>query len=161
MITAGQYKGRAIKGKTQVGETDSNGTLEIAIDMALNNSAGEPVGTMTTFLFFTDKSASYSYERLRVLGWKGTGPADIDKLDDIYENEVPCTVEAPAPYKDPKDGSQKMGVSKLTIDTVGAGTVTLNKPLTMSEFKARLMAMGGSSGGGSAPANGGGKAPPF
>lgn len=160
MITAGNYKGRAVKGKTQLGETDS-GTLQIAIDMALNNASGEFVGTMTTFLFFTDKSSVYSFERLRALGWKGTGPEDIDKLDDIYDKEVPCTVEAPASYTDPKTKEVKMGASKLTIDT-GAGTVTLNKPLDANTFKARLRAIGGSGGGGgSAPAAGGGTAPPF
>jgi hypothetical protein len=158
MITAGGYKGRAIKGKTQLGETDS-GTLQVAIDMDLKNGTGESVGSMTTFLFFTDKSAVYSFERLRALGWKGTGPDDIRKLDDIYETEVPCTVEAPQPYKDPKDGSQKMGVAKLTIDT-GAGTVILSKPLTADTFAARLKAVMGGGGGSSAPA-GGGNAPPF
>jgi hypothetical protein len=160
MITAGGYKGKAVKGKTQLGETET-GTLQIAIDMALKNSSGELVGTMTTFLYFTDKSAVYSFERLRALGWKGNGAEDIDKLDDIYENEVPCTVEAPSSYKDPKTGENKMGTPKLTIDT-GAGTVTLNKPLTADTFKARLRALGGSSGG-SAPATsgGGGTAPPF
>lgn len=160
MITAGSYKGKAVRGKTQLGETDA-GTLQIAIDMALKNGSGESVGTMTTFLFFTDKSAVYSFERLRALGWKGTGPEDIDKLDDIYDTEVPCIVEAPTSYKDPKTGEAKMGVSKLTIDT-GAGTVTLNKPLDAGTFKARLRAIGGSSsGGGTAPSTGGAKPPPF
>ena len=159
MITAGGYKGKAVKGKTQLGETEQ-GTLQIAIDMALKNDSGELMGTMTTFLYFTDKSAVYSFERLRALGWKGNGAEDIDKLDDIYENEVPCTVEAPTSYKD-KDGSMKMGTAKLTIDT-GAGTVTLNKPLTSDTFKARLRALGGSGGGGGSPApSGGGTAPPF
>jgi hypothetical protein len=156
MITAGGYKGRAIKGKTQLGETES-GTLQIAIDMDLKNGTGESVGSMTTFLFFTDKSAVYSFERLRALGWQGKGPEDIGKLDDIYTNEVPCTVEAPSPYTDPKDGKTKMGVSKLTIDT-GAGTVVLSKPLTADNFAARLKAIMGNSGGGSAPAS---NAPPF
>ena len=162
MITAGQYKGKAIKGKTQLGETDGNGTLQIAIDMALKNSAGESVGSMTTFLFFTDKSAVYSFERLRALGWKGTGPDDIDKLDDIYEKEVPCTVEAPTSYKDPKTGENKMGVAKLTIDS-GAGTVTLSKPLDAGTFKARLKALGGTSSSGGTPptTGGGGPTPPF
>jgi hypothetical protein len=161
MITAGSgYKGRAIKGKTQLGETDSGGTLQIAIDMDLKNGNGEPVGQMTTFLFFTEKSATYSFERLRALGWKGTGPDDIRNLDDIYTNEVPCTVEAPQPYKD-SAGVQKMGVAKLTIDT-GAGTVVLSKPLTADTFAARLKAvMGGGGSSSSTSGNGGGGPVPF
>jgi len=156
MITAGNYKGKATK--AQLGETDA-GTLQIAVDMALKLN-DEPVGTMTTFLFFTDKSAVYSFERLRALGWKGNGPNDIDeKLEGIYDNEVSCTVEPPTAYTD-KDGKSKMGTAKLTIDT-GAGTVTLNKPLDAGTFRARLNALGG--GGSSAPAAaaGGAKPPPF
>lgn len=160
MITAGNYEGKAIRGKVQLGETP-NGTLQIAIDMELHNG-NESVGQMTTFLYFSDGAALYSYERLRALGWKGTGPDDIDKLDDIFENKVPCRVTAPVPYTDPKDGTQKMGTAKLEILT-GAGTVVLSKPLDAGTFKSRLRAMGGSSGGGggSAPATGGGVKPPF
>jgi len=157
MISAGQYEGKAIKGKVQLGETPT-GTLQIAIDMELFDK-GQSVGSMTTFLYFSDASAVYSYERLRLLGWTGAGPEDIDKLDGIFENRVPCQVTAPAPYRDPKDGSQKMGASKLEI-LAGSGTVVLNKPLDAGTFKARLRAIGG--GGGSAPTTGGGgTAPPF
>jgi hypothetical protein len=157
MISAGQYEGKAIKGKVQLGETPT-GTLQIAIDMELFDK-GQSVGSMTTFLYFSDASAVYSYERLRLLGWIGAGPEDIDKLDGIFENRVPCQVTAPAPYRDPKDGSQKMGASKLEI-LAGSGTVVLNKPLDAGTFKARLRAIGG--GGGSTPTTGGGgTAPPF
>lgn len=161
MITAGGYKGRAIKGKTQLGETEG-GTLQIAIDMDLKDSQGNSVGAMTTFLYFSDKSAVYSFERLRVLGWQGKGPEDIGKLDDIYTNEVPCTVSAPESYEDPTTKERKMGSSKLTIDS-GAGTVQISKPLTADTFAARLKAvMGGGGGGTSAAGNGGGgPTPPF
>ena len=157
MIPAGQYEGKAIKGKVQLGETP-NGTLQVAIDMELFDKENS-IGSMTTFLYFTDASALYSYERLRLLGWKGTGPEDIDKLDDIFTNKVPCQVTAPLPYKDPKDGSQKMGASKLEI-VAGSGTVVLNKQLDANTFKARLRAIGGSS---PTPAagKGGGPTPPF
>ena len=157
MIEAGQCEGQAIKGKVQLGETP-NGTLQIAIDMELFRDQ-KSIGSMTTFLYFTDASALYSYERLRLLGWKGTGPEDIDKLDDIFTNKVPCQVTAPLPYKDPKDGSQKMGASKLEI-VAGSGTVVLNKQLDANTFKARLRAIGGSS---PTPAagKGGGPTPPF
>ena len=158
MITAGNYEGKAIRGKVQLGETN-NGGLQIAIDMELFDAKNESIGQMTTFMYFTEASAVYSYERLRLLGWKGAGPEDIDKLNDIFDTKVPVRVTAPEPYKDPKDGSTKMGVSKLEI-MAGAGTVTLAKPLDAGTFKARLKALGGggSSGG---PAANGGNAPPF
>lgn len=157
MITAGNYDGQAIKGKVQLGETD-NGTLQIAIDMNLfAPDKKEAVGQMTTFLYFSEGAAVYSYERLRLLGWKGTGPDDIDKLDDIFDKKVPCKVTVPEQYK-AADGTTKMGVSKLEI-IAGAGTVTLNKPLTSDSFKARLKAIGGTSGGGGNGGGGGGGAP--
>jgi len=160
MIQAGNYEGKAIKDKVQLGET-TTGNLQMAIDMELF-SGDQLVGVMTTFLYFTDGAAVYSYERLRALGWKGTGPDEIDKLDGIDANRVPCRVTVPEQYKDPATGAMKMGSSKLEI-MAGGGTVTLNKPLDASTFKARLKAIGGS---GPAPAGapsggGGGKPPPF
>jgi hypothetical protein len=158
MITAGNYEGQAIRGKVQLGET-GNGTLQIAIDMDLFLADGkESIGQMTTFLYFSEGAAVYSYERLRLMGWKGTGPDDIDKLDDIFETKVPCRVTVPESYTGP-DGKPKMGSSKLEILT-GAGTVVLDKPIAPDTFKARLRALGGSSGG-APPPNTGGKAPPF
>jgi|GEM_PF-5225681 len=156
MIAPGDCEGRAIQGKVQFGESES-GSLQIAIDMELRRD-GKIVGEMTTFLYFTDKSIVYAYERLRLLGWKGQGPQDIDNLGNIYQNWVPCQVKAPEQYKD-SAGVIKMGSAKLEIVT-SAGTVTLSKPLDVNTFKARLAALGGG-GGGSAPASGGGSAPPF
>jgi hypothetical protein len=157
MIPAGTYEGKAIKGKVQLGETNT-GTLQIAIDMEVFDQQNKLIGAMTTFLYFTEGAAVYSYERLRALGWKGTGPDDIGKLD-IFANRVPVQITAPESYKDPKDGSTKTGASKLTILT-GAGTVVLSKQLDAGTFAARLKAMGGSGGGGSAP-TGGSTEPPF
>lgn len=155
-IAPRDYEGRAIKGGVQIGETE-NGTLQIAIDMDVLDQ-DKSVGQMTTFLYFSEGAAVYSYERLRALGWKGQGPEDIDKLDDIFTNKVPVRVTVPEQYKD-KTGAMKTGNSKLEILT-GAGTVKLSKPLDMNTFKARLRAIGG--GGSSAPAtSGGGTAPPF
>lgn len=162
MITARDYEGQAIKGKAQLGETP-NGTLQIAIDMELYDEKNQSIGVMTTLLYFSEGAAVYSYERLRALGWKGTGPDDLLRLDDIYTNRVPVRVTAPAPYKDPKDGTNKMGSSKLEI-LAGAGTITLAKPVDPATFVARLKALGGiggGGGGGSAVGNGGGSAPPF
>jgi hypothetical protein len=158
MISAGNYEGKAVKGGVQFGETNA-GNLQIAINMELFDAQNNSVGEMTTFLYFTEGAQTYAYERLRLLGWKGTGPDDIDKLDDIFTNKVPCRVTAPEPFTD-KDGSKKMGQSKLEIVT--GGTVTLSKPVDTSTFKQRLKMLGGtgsstSSGGGTA----GGPKPPF
>jgi hypothetical protein len=157
MIPAGQYEGKAIKGKVQLGETEK-GSLQIAIDMELFDAQSQSIGSMTTFLYFTDASAVYSYERLRLLGWKGTGPEDIDKLD-IFDAKVPVRVTAPESYK-AADGTMKAGSSKLEILT-GSGTVVLNKPLDAGTFKARLRAIGGGGGGPAPTAGTGGGPPPF
>jgi hypothetical protein len=158
MISAGNYEGKAVKGGVQFGDTNA-GNLQIAINMELFDAQNNSVGEMTTFLYFTEGAQVYAYERLRLLGWKGTGPDDIDKLDDIFTNKVPCRVTAPEAYT-AEDGSKKMGQSKLEIIT--GGTVTLSKPVDMGTFKSRLKALGGTtpstgSGGGTA----GGPKPPF
>lgn len=159
-ISPGAYEGQAIKGKAQLGETENN-TLQIAIDMELFNEKNESVGVMTTFLYFTSASALYSYERLRALGWKGTGPDDIDKLDDIYDKRVPCRITAPVPYMDPTTKTMKTGSAKLEI--AGGGTVVISKPLDAGSFKARLRAIGGGSGSSTGSSSGGSKGnePPF
>lgn len=157
MITAGNYEGQAVKGKVQFGEA-AGGGLQLAIDMELFDAQSKSLGEMTTFLYFTEGAAPYSYDRLRLLGWKGKGADDIDKLDDIFTNRVPCRVTAPEPYMDAA-GIKKMGTAKLEI-MAGAGTVTISKPLDVNTFKARLRALGGGGGSGQAPA-GGGTAPPF
>ncbi len=158
MIQPGQYEGQAVKGSVQFGETP-NGSLQLAINMDLFNAGqSDALGQMTTFLYFTDGAAVYSYERLRLLGWKGQGAEEIDKLDDIFSTRVPVRVTVPESYKD-KDGTTKQGQSKLEILT-GAGTVTLQKPLDVGTFKARLKAIGGSSGATSSASNAGNK-PPF
>lgn len=157
MIPAGNYEGKAIKDKVQLGETDA-GSLQIAIDMEIFDAKNQSIGQMTTFLYFTSAAAVYSYERLRLLGWKGQGAEDIDKLGDIFENKVPVRVTVPEQYK-ASDGSMKTGSSKLEI-VAGGGTVTLNKPLDANTFKARLRAIGGGGSGG-APSGGGANPPPF
>lgn len=162
MINPGQYEGKAIKDTVQYGET-SNGSLQIGIDMELFDDKGVSIGSMTTLLYFTEAAAIYSYERLRAMGWKGQGPDEIDKLDDIFETKVPVRVTVPEAYT-AADGTEKMGSSKLEILT-GGGSLKLSNPVEVSQFKARLRSLGAapppagqSSGGGN---NGGGPAPPF
>lgn len=160
-MNPGQYQGQAIKGTVQYGETD-NGTLQIAIDMEVFDDKDQSIGSMTTFLYFSPAAAVYSFERLRALGWKGETAEDVDKLDDIFDTKVPVRITAPKSYT-ASDGTTKMGTSKLEILS-GGSRVTLQKPVDVSTFKARLKAVsGGASGGGgtTASAGGGGTAPPF
>lgn len=158
IIAAGNYKGKGVKGSIQIGETE-NGNLQIALDLDVKGSDGASLGTMTTFMFFTEKSATYSWERLTALGWKGTGPDDItDQMDGIDTNEVDVRVTQAESYKAP-DGTMKMGTAKIEIVT-GSGKVTLAKPLDANTFKARLKALGTAPvAGTAAPKTGGGGAP--
>lgn len=150
------YEGQAVQGSLQYGET-KEGSLQIGLNMEVYEPGSKnSLGQMTTFFYFTEASAVYSYERLRALGWQGKGAEDIDNIGDIYKIRVPVRVTAPEQYKD-ASGAIKMGASKLEI-SVGAGTVTLQKPVDPATFKARLKLLGGSS---SAPGNAGGSAPPF
>jgi hypothetical protein len=161
MISPGMYKARAVKGSVQFGETE-RGNLQVAIDLDIKSpQSAESLGTMTTFLYFTDGAQVYSYDRLRALGWQGKGPDDIDKMDTIDANEVDVRVTQPESYKAP-DGTMKMGVSKVEIQA-GAGKVTLAKTVEAATFKARLRALGGSAAGSTAPvpAGGSGEPPPF
>ncbi len=109
-IQAGSYRGKAIAGSEQYGQT-SNGNDQVVLDLELID-IGEKV---STFLVFSDKSAPYSVERLRALGWRGN---DLSDLSGIDENEVDVGVA----YED-YQGEQKMKVQILT----GGGVVLKNK----------------------------------
>lgn len=160
MIAAGNYEGKAVRDPAvQFGESDKKGTLQLGIAMELfDTNTKQSVGIMTTILFFSDNAAEYAYQRLRAMGWKGQSADDIDKLDDIYGNPVPCVVKPPEKYQD-TDGTWKMP-SSGKLEIVTGGTLVMNKPLDASSFKARLKALGGG-GGSSGPSNAGGPPPPF
>lgn len=158
MIPSGNYKAKAVKGSAQLGETDK-GTLQIAVDLDVKGPDGASLGSMTTLMYFSTDAASYSYERLGLLGWTGKGPNDLNNLDTIYANEVDVIIKAPESYK-ANDGTMKTGAAKIEILT-GSGRITLNKPLDKNTFIARLKAIGapapaadGNSGGGGKPASG-------
>lgn len=111
-IAAGNYRGRAIKGSEQYGQT-SNGNDQIVIDLDLPD-IGEKV---STFLVFTDKAAQYSLDRLRACGWKGD---DLSNLDGIDANEVDVEVKY-----EMYQGQEKMKVQIVT----GGGAVKLKDQL--------------------------------
>lgn len=155
MINPGNYKARAIRESVQQGENEK-GNLQIFIDLDVFDG-GESLGRMTTFLFFTENSHVYAFERLKALGWKGKSIEDIDNMDGIDANEVDVRVTRPEQYR-AQDGTIKEGNSKIEIVT--GGTVQMAKKVDPATFKARLRAIVGNSGG-TAPSGGGGVAPPF
>lgn len=109
-IEAGIYRARALSGSAQTGHT-SNGNEQIVLTLDLLD-IGEQV---SAFIVFTDKSAPYSMERLRALGWKGT---DLTNLDGIDSNEVNVEVKY-----EMYQGTEKM---KVEIRT-GGGVVLKDK----------------------------------
>lgn len=109
-IEAGTYKGRAIAGTEQYGQT-KHGNDQIVLDLDLLE-IGEKV---STFLVFSDKSAPYSVERLRALGWNGN---DLSNLTGIDRNEVAVEVKY-----EMYQGDEKMKVQILT----GGGVVLKDK----------------------------------
>lgn len=111
-IPAGDYRGKAIKGTEQYGQT-SKGNDQIVIELDLLD-IGEKA---STFLVFTDAAAPYSIDRLRALGWKGD---DLSNLDGIDANEVGVQVKY-----EMFEGQEKMKVQILT----GGGSVKLKDQL--------------------------------
>jgi hypothetical protein len=109
-IDPGTHRGRGIAGTEQYGTT-SNGNDQIVVDLDLFD-IGEKV---STFLVFSDKSAPYSIERLRALGWSGN---DLANLTGIDQNEVSVEVKY-----ETYQGEEKMKVQILT----GGGVVLKDK----------------------------------
>jgi hypothetical protein len=109
-IPAGVYRGKGIAGTEQFGQT-SNGNDQIVLDLMLLDT-GEKV---STFLVFSDKSAPYSIDRLKALGWSN---GQLDNLDGIDLNEVDVEVKY-----EMYQGQEKMKVQILT----GGGVVLKDK----------------------------------
>lgn len=136
-IAPGIYKGRGIAGSEQYGCT-SNNNDQIAVDLALKD-IGEQV---TTFLVFTEKSAEYSIERLRAMGWEGD---DLSNLAGLDRNEVDVEVK----YEE-YQGKMQMRVQVLT----GGGRVVLQNAMddkAKKAFAARFRGLAVSSRGSSKP----------
>lgn len=110
-ILPGNYRGRAVPGSEQYGTT-TNGNDQIVIDLSLET--GEKV---STFLVFSDKSAPFSIERLRALGWKGN---DLSNLEGVGDNDADIEIKYEI-----YNGQEKMKVQVLT----GGGGVVLKDKL--------------------------------
>ena len=148
-MKAGRFKGKAIPQSIQYGEAGESKTLQIAVDLTIP----ELERTCTTFLYFSQAAAPYSFERLRALGWKGD---DIRNLAGIDANEVDVEVR-----NESYQGKTQWRVEILT----GPGRVTLSNTLDKEAFAARLKAVMGNTaptgGAGVVPAGGSADAPPF
>lgn len=145
-IAAGRYKGKAVKGSEQYNMLEGKAPC-VAIDLKIASSGGDVF--MTTFLYFSEAAAPYSYERLRALGWKGQGPADLSDFSTIDANEVDIEVT-----KEVFEGKERTKANILT----GASHVTLTDKVDPKTFAAKVAAMLGNSG--AAPVASGAK-PPF
>lgn len=132
-VKAGVYKGRAVKGSEQYGKT-SGGTDQIVLDLAIK----ELGRNLQTFLYFSEKSAPYSIERLRKCGWKTD---DILDLTGIDENEI--DVEVLYEMYQPPDGSPARTVMKVNIIAVGRVQIDQFSDADKRAFRARVSAMMG------------------
>ena len=143
----GTFKGRAVKGTEQYGET-KNSYPQIALPMRMDIGDGNSQDAVT-FLIFSPDSAPYSFERLRALGWKGNDLSQ--ELVGIDANEVDVNVRA----------DQYEGKAQIKCDIVaGGGTVKLDKPISRDAFAAKVKAISGVQTGVPGAA-GGGSRPPF
>ena len=123
-IAAGKYKARGIEGSVQIGRT-STGTEQIGIDMEL-----ETGDTVTTVLYFSDKAAPYSLERLKALGCTSL---DDPAFPGISTNEVEAIVKH-------EEYQGKMNM-KVEILTGGGGRFKFNDAMPETQarsFLARL-----------------------
>ena len=118
-IPAGTYTARAIAGSEQYGAT-KNGTEQIIIDLDLPSIGRQ----LSTVLFFSDKAAPYSLERLRACGWHGD---DVTQLAGIDANAVPVAVRY-----EMYDGKEQMKVEIIT----GGGRIKLETPMDAAAKRA-------------------------
>lgn len=144
-MEAGRYKARAVKGSEQYNMLEGKAPC-VAIDMKIAANGGDSF--MTTFLYFSEAAAPYSYERLRALGWKGQGAADLADLSTL-DQEVEVEI-----VKEPYNGKETVKCNILT----GQSRVTLADKVDAKVFAAKVAAMLGNSG--AAPVASGAK-PPF
>lgn len=118
-IKPGIYKGRGIAGSEQFGKT-SNGHDQVVIDLTIDVDGNSR--RVSTFLVFTDKSKSFSLDRLRALGWAGG-----DALVGIDKNEVDVEVR----YEE-YQGKRQMKIEVMT----GGGTFKIKEEMAISERRA-------------------------
>lgn len=110
-IPAGIHKARAIAGSAQYGQT-SNHNDQIVIELELI----ELGLSVSSFLVFSEKSASYSIRKLRAAGWKGN---DLSNLEGLGSTIVPVEVRYEV-YN---------GEEKMKVDIQTGASVVLDQTL--------------------------------
>lgn len=125
-IKPGIYKGRAIAGQEQYGES-TNGKPELL----LRFNVPELNRQLTAPLYFSAEAAPYSIQRLRACGWEGS---DFSNLKGIDKNEVDLSIKY-----DPFEGKMRMKVEILS----GGGTFNTGKPVDPKEWAAKVGAITG------------------
>lgn len=146
-MDTGRFKGRGVKGSEQFNMLEGKAPC-IALDLKLVGKSGDEF--MTTFLYFSEAAAPYSYERLRALGWKGQGPQDLSDLSGIDTNEVDVDVTA-----ETFEGKTRLKANIMT----GGSRVVLADKVDAKVFAAKVAAMLGNSGAAAAVPSG--AKPPF
>jgi len=127
-IPSGIHLCHGVAGSVQEG-VSNQGTDFLAIKLRLDD-LGEEV---TTFLYFTEKTESWSLDRLKALGWDGKGDGSYSGID---SKEAECSVR----YED-YNGKQTMKVDIMTNSGV---KVTPMAESGKSAFRARLQKLASS-----------------
>lgn len=141
MLREGTYGARvsAFEGLTY----SANGTPQVAIQFTTDE------GTISTWLYLSDKAAKYTVEKLRLMGWRGNDVSEI-VLDDLTAD-----VEIVVAHEE-YDGEAKAKVKWINAPGGGSG-IKPGAPMGDAEkkaFAAKLkgMCMATKPGNGSAPA---------
>lgn len=121
-IPAGIHLCHGVAGSVQEG-VSSQGTDFLAIKLRLDD-LGEEV---TTFLYFTEKTESWSLDRLKALGWDGKGDGNYNGID---SKQAECSVRF-----EQYNGKETMKVDIMTNSGV---KVTPMEEKAKAGFRARL-----------------------
>lgn len=127
---------------TSVGESKSNGNLQVGVLFEITDPSQPEGSTITYYGTVTEKSLEYVYAALQVCGWKGDMLSDFDDLDDaskLLPNEVELIIEDEE-YKGRMTPKVKfvnrIGGAKLKFE---AGPQALKTKA--AQFKAAIQAM--------------------
>ena len=100
----------------------TNGTPQIAIQFST------PEGTISTWLYLSEKAAKYTIEKLRILGWTGNDVSEVTMND--LKNEVEIVVA----MEDDQNGVSKARVK--WINAPGGAGIKAGSPMADAQKKA-------------------------
>lgn len=144
----GTYICHGVEGSA-VADVTKNGVDRVTVKLRLDNGDGEsPDVEVSAYLYFTEKSASFSFDRMKALGWNGVMDG---KWEGIGSKEAECIVDY-----ETYNGAEQMRVEIKT----GKSRVEQLPPADQAAFVARLnklAALAGLPTAPTAPANGKGR----